>query len=45
MLSLLLPIDRRGQAGFHQLSDHPASLLDPGQDPGLRSNTPGHFQQ
>jgi hypothetical protein len=27
------------------MSTHPTSLLDPGQDPGLWSNTPRGFQE
>jgi hypothetical protein len=39
------PYDRHGQAGFHHLSAHPASLVNPRQGLGPRSNTPGGFPQ
>jgi hypothetical protein len=45
MLTLFPPYDGREQAGFHHLSDRPASLLDPGRDSGLWTNTPEGSQQ
>jgi hypothetical protein len=39
MFTLFPPYDGPGQAGFHHLSDRPASLFDLGCDPGLWPNT------
>jgi hypothetical protein len=33
MLSILQPMIKRGQTGFHHLSALPTSLIDPGQGP------------